>query len=152
MDKTIYNFLKEAKKVISENKELNKVASSRRGSRDYSYISGDFTYHNSYFGGINFIGEEVVYFKDDIPIWGMNYYGNIYPEIIYKYKNLVLPSNLLLCKNGIIPENVGRKLGCNYNALIKHHGNFENFSGEEEIYKNDIKVYELKYHGGTILK
>ena len=32
-------------------------------------------YHDTYFGGTNFMGEEVVYEENDTPIWGMNYYG-----------------------------------------------------------------------------
>lgn len=33
-------------------------------------------YHDTYFGGTQFIGEEVVYEAgSEKPMWGMNYYG-----------------------------------------------------------------------------
>ena len=50
--------------------------SSRKGSHDLHYEKGDFRYSDSYFGGSDFIGEEVVYCQKE-PIWGMNYYGSI---------------------------------------------------------------------------
>ena len=31
-------------------------------------------------------------------------------------------------------------------------GNFEWFDGEEVIYKNDVKIYECKFHGGVIIE
>lgn len=32
--------------------------------------------YDTYFGGTNFMGEEIVYlFSSKTPIWGMNYYG-----------------------------------------------------------------------------
>ena len=50
--------------------------SSRDGSHDLIFEEGDFRYLDSYFGGSDFIGEEIVYFQK-FPIWGMNYYGVI---------------------------------------------------------------------------
>ena len=47
---------------------------SRPGSFDLAYEEGEFRYLDSYFGGIDFIGEEAVWWKGT-PVWGMNYYG-----------------------------------------------------------------------------
>jgi hypothetical protein len=52
------------------------VESSRPGSHDLNFTDGKWSYLDSYFGGTDFIGEEVVYF-DDKPVWAMNYYGYI---------------------------------------------------------------------------
>ena len=46
-------------------------------------------YHDTYFGGTNFMGEEVVYEDSDAPIWGMNYYGVTLDESL-RMQNLVL--------------------------------------------------------------
>ena len=70
-----YNFLIEAKKQTYANEIVKKQLSSRKGSYDYEYSSNNMTYHDTYFGGTNFMGEEVVYLESDTPIWGMNYYG-----------------------------------------------------------------------------
>jgi hypothetical protein len=52
------------------------VAPCRSGSHDLRYSDGEWAYHDSYFGGTDFIGEEVVYLAGK-PIWAMNYYGRI---------------------------------------------------------------------------
>ncbi len=56
--------------------------SCRTGSHDLQFREGSFAYLDSYFGGSDFIGEEVVYFMGQ-PVWAMNYYGRILrPEMI----------------------------------------------------------------------
>ena len=40
------------------------------------------TYRDTYFGGLNFMGDEVVYGEDDTSIWGMNYYGITLDKIL----------------------------------------------------------------------
>ena len=90
MNKYLYYFLVEAKKQTYANENVKKVLSTRKGSYDYKYSNGKMTYHDTYFGGTKFMGEEVVYSSDDNhPIWGMNYYGitlneNLSEEVIDK--------------------------------------------------------------------
>ena len=56
--------------------------SCRAGSHDLRFEDGPFCYLDSYFGGSDFLGEEVVYFQD-VPVWAMNYYGRVLePELI----------------------------------------------------------------------
>lgn len=74
MDSLRY-FLIEAKKQTYANENVEKQESSRNGSHDHEYSSNNMIYHDTYFGGTNFMGEEVVYEENDTPIWGMNYYG-----------------------------------------------------------------------------
>ena len=57
----IENFLIEAKKQTYANENAPKIDSSRLNSKDYEYKKGNMIYHDTYFGGTNFIGEEVVY-------------------------------------------------------------------------------------------
>ena len=71
----LYSFLMKAKKQTYANENIKKQKSSRNGSHDYEYSSNNMIYHDTYFGGTNFMGEEVVYEENDTPIWGMNYYG-----------------------------------------------------------------------------
>ena len=52
------------------------VTPCRPGSHDLRFADGQWVYHDSYFGGSDFIGEEVVYFAGK-PVWAMNYYGRI---------------------------------------------------------------------------
>ena len=75
MDKQLYEFLIEAKKQTYANANMKKADSSRKGSHDYHYQNEKMTYHDTYFGGTKFMGEEVVYCNYEITILGMNYYG-----------------------------------------------------------------------------
>ena len=58
------------------------VKSCRQKSHDLAYSKGAYEYLDSYFGGEDFIGEEVVYHQNE-PVWAMNYYGSVLePEMI----------------------------------------------------------------------
>jgi hypothetical protein len=125
--------------------------SCRPGSHDLEFRQGDFHYLDSYFGGADFIGEEVVYFEDR-PVWGMNYYGCI------------------LAPENITAEETGRILKKSLSQLYSQNrflGGFEYvdgrdayfdtnegdpdaFAGREWIERDGIRVYELVYHGGLI--
>ena len=50
--------------------------SHRPASHDLEFHEGPFAYLDSYFGGSDFIGEEVVYYNEQ-PVWAMNYYGRL---------------------------------------------------------------------------
>jgi hypothetical protein len=55
---------------------------SRTGSHDLTFDQGPFRYRDSYFGGTDFLGQEVVW-RDDQPVWAMSYYGYITrPDLI----------------------------------------------------------------------
>ncbi len=56
-----------------------KLLAYRQGSHDLQHHDGAWTYHDCYFGGADFMGEEVVYFRGE-PVWGMNYYGRLLRE------------------------------------------------------------------------
>ena len=56
-----------------------KCLSYRPGSTDLQFHDADFSYIDSYFGGTDFLGQEVVYYKGQ-SVWAMNYYGQILEE------------------------------------------------------------------------
>jgi hypothetical protein len=125
--------------------------SHRPNSHDLEYHEGEFAYLDSYFGGSDFIGEEVVYFKGQ-PVWAMNYYGRI-----------LEPDRIAAAEAGqVIKESLtrmyreGRFLGgftCTADHGVYHDGNqgdFTSFTGREWITRDGLAVYELFYHGGLI--
>ena len=146
-------FLIEAKKKTYANAKKERVASNRLGSKDYEYQKDNMLYHDTYFGGVKFIGEEVIYIDNKI-YWGMNYYGitiddTLEEEAMYA---ALRPALMMVGEdNSIIPVRGPRKY-CNgeYKYTFEVEGNLDNFVGVETIYKNDIKIYELKCHGGKI--
>ena len=63
----------EAKKQTYANVFIEKQPSSRLDSNDYEYVKDNIIYHDIYFGGTKFIGEEVVYIDNNL-YWGIMVY------------------------------------------------------------------------------
>lgn len=144
-------FLKEANKATYANKEARKAAPLRPGSEDYHFEQGDLAYHDTYFGGRDFIGEEIVY-KAGKVVWGMNYYGHILKDgIPTDEAYAILRPALMEEYDDIIPVRGPREYtegaGIYRNEV---QGDLGRFSGTEEIYLNDELVSRCWYHGGFI--
>lgn len=151
----LQNFLIEAKKETYANGTVEKAKSTRRGSSDYEYKNDKYSYHDTYFGGTDFQGQEVVYQQDDTPIWGMIYYGRTLDESLSEeaMDNALRPALMRVGEDDTIPvrgpkefENQG------YKYTFKVTGDLTNFEGEETIKKEGKEIYTLKCHGGMIRK
>lgn len=151
---SFYQFLIEAKKQTYANEQGKKCNSTRNGSHDYEYSCEGFTYHDTYFGGVDFMGEEIVYLKDT-PIWGMNYYGiTLDPTFSEEAIDKALrPALMQVGKDNILPVRGPKEfINGEYKYTFEVTGELNWFEGEEIIYKNNHKVYCLKCHGGKIKK
>jgi hypothetical protein len=124
---------------------------SRVGSHDIRFTDGEWAYHDSYFGGSDFIGEEVVYFAVR-PVWAMNYYGRILrPDLLTAAQagQMIKASLSRMYKEG-------RFLGGfkftqdNLTYLDSSEGPADCFQGREIINNGHETAYELLYHGGLI--
>lgn len=154
MDK-LYDFLIEAKKQTYANANTEKVQPSRIGSKDYEYKKDTMTYHDTYFGGTNFMGEEVVYIDNETPIWEMNYYGVTLDETLTEeaVDKALRPALMLVGQKDVLPVRGPKEyINEEYKYTFEVDGNLECFTGTETIYKNDKPVYILKCHGGKIVK
>lgn len=151
--KNLKDFLIEAKKQTYANGNVKKVESSRLNSFDYEYTDGKMIYHDTYFGGTDFIGEEVVYDESQTPIWAMNYHGvtlneNLSEEAI---DNALRPALMKVGEDDILPLRGPKEfINGEYKYIFDVTGNLDNFEGEESIFKGEEKVYCLKCHGGRI--
>jgi Domain of unknown function (DUF5680) len=125
--------------------------SCRSGSHDLEYNEGAFHYLDSYFGGSDFIGEEVVYHERK-PVWAMNYYGRI-----------LVPESITAEETGAILKRSLPKLYQQKRFLggfectdgkdayfDTNEGKIESFTGQEWIERDGVCVYVLVYHGGLI--
>lgn len=125
--------------------------SCRPASHDLQFSDGPFLYLDSYFGGADFIGEEVVYLEER-PVWAMNYYGRI-----------LLPEKITAAETGqVIKKSLARLYQRNrFLGGFEHAegqdvyfdtntGDATSFTGLEWIERNGDRVYELVYHGGLI--
>ena len=150
----LYNFLVEAKKQTYANENVKKVNSSRKGSHDYHYENDGMIYHDTYFGGTKFMGEEVVYQSEDTPIWGMNYYGITLDETLSEeaMDKALRPALMMVGEDKDVIPVRGPKNYQNgeYEYNFSVNGDLNCFDGCETIYKGKTKVYELKCHGGII--
>ena len=148
-------FLIAAKTHTYANENVKKVSSSRIGSHDYEYSDGNMMYHDTYFGGINFMGEEVVYERDKTPIWGMNYYGIILDKSLSEeaMDSALRPALMQVGSDSTIPVRGPKEyVNGEYKYIFNVTGDLNCFNGEETIYKNNHKIYVLKCHGGKIIK
>ena len=139
------DFLCRAKKYTYAGKG-SEIISSRPNSHDLQYEENNLMYIDTYLGGEKFIGEEAMW-RDNSPFWSMNYMGRIIAE---GFSGDFLKQCLLL-----VPKEypyrgpfVYQKGDYKYHCIA--NGIFEWFSGYEEIFYNDVKVYECIFHGGSI--
>ena len=156
--KEFMDFLIKAKKTTYANYTIEKVSSSRVGSSDYNYEeiinNKKYIYHDTYFGGTKFMGEEVVYCNGNKPIWGMNYYGVTLDNSLGEeaIDNALRPALMKVGEDtSIIPVRGISKFENNgYTYTFKQNGTIERFDGIEQIYKDDKLIYELHCSGGII--
>jgi uncharacterized protein DUF5680 len=127
------------------------VSPCRAGSHDLRFEEDNWAYHDSYFGGSDFIGEEVVYF-DGRPVWAMNYYGHILRE------NLITAAQTGQMIKASLTRmyREGRFLGGfeyseqDLTYVDTNTGAVDCFRGRELIRRGQETAYELDYHGGLI--
>lgn len=127
------------------------ITPCRVGSHDLRFSEGEWTYLDSYFGGTDFIGEEVVHFAAK-PIWAMNYYGRVLRDDLLTAAEAgqVIKASL----SRMYRE--GRFLGGfehsenDLTYLDASEGRADSFHGREFIRRGQEIAYQLVYHGGLI--
>lgn len=130
----------------------NKSATpTRTGSHDLGYRDGDWHYIDSYFGGTDFIGQEVVWHRGTA-MWAMNYHGRILrPDMID-----ATTAGMVIQRSLSTLYREGRFLGGfthpveNLVYVDTNAGEFQSFTGVERIYLGHFEAYRLDYHGGII--
>jgi hypothetical protein len=147
----IDSFLREANTHTYANSDAEKAPSLRPGSKDYHFEKGDLTYHDTYFGATEFIGEEIVY-KNGSPIWGMNYYGfTVSKEISEGLFDSILRPALMTDSGDNIPVRGPKEfINGEWKYTFRADGDLANFTGIEEISRNGEVVCRLYCHGGLI--
>ena len=132
---------KEAKKTTFED-----------NSKGFIFESNGYRYVDRYYGFNPFCGSEFVFDSSGKLLWSMNYYGRVEPNgdepsVIYQIlkesmlnidKKFPFRGPLKLVNNEYVYENF-------------QSGSMDRFQGRECISKNDVELYSLNYHGGSIL-
>lgn len=124
--------------------------SSRPDSHDLGFRDVDWFYLDTYLGGINFIGEEAVWYKLQ-PVWGMNYYGMmLVPELPDGFSTFL--------KQALRQPPVDSPFrgptqysDNNFSYSCQWQGDLRQFTGTESIYLEGFEIYRLYFHGGEIV-
>lgn len=128
-----------------------RAASTRLGSHDIVFSDGSLSYRDSYFGGTDFLGQEVVWMGEE-PIWAMNYYGYIVrPDLIDSAR---AGRTIKAALSAMYQEQ--RFLG-GFDWHGEHGiyqdrstGDVAHFSGRETISVAGTVAYALDYSGGLV--
>lgn len=127
------------------------AAPSRAGAHELAWSEGEWRYLDSYFGGTDFIGQEVLWLGAE-PIWAMNYYGYIKrPDLIDGRRAGETIKSALSMLYG-----EGRFLGgFDWNGPHGRYvdaslGNAGHFHGREVILVDGVEAYALDYFGGLV--
>ena len=128
-----------------------KSLSYRPGSLDLQYHLPPFAYIDSYFGGTDFLGQEVIYYEGQA-VWVMNYYGYIlWPDLIEAAQagQVIKASLTQLYKEGRFLGGFEHQVD-DFSYTDTNEGDVAHFTGKEWISAQGIRVYELVYHGGLV--
>ncbi|MGL4237632.1 DUF5680 domain-containing protein [Tabrizicola sp.] len=128
-----------------------KAPSSRPNSHDLAFSEGDWRYLDSYFGGTDFLGQEVIWLSGE-PVWAMNYYGRISrPDLIDANRagQTLLAALSTDGSQGRLIDNLDWQ-GPHGSYSIRASGDIAHFAGRETISVDGAVAYELDYHGGLV--
>ncbi|MCG8451891.1 MAG: DUF5680 domain-containing protein [Spirochaetales bacterium] len=126
--------------------QRNSVESIRKKSIDYFFQEGKFSYSDSYFGGRQFSGQEIVY-ENQNPLWSMNYYGRVLGK---NFSGDFLKESLLQVSPTMPYRGPSTYHQGDYSYLCLVKGDFLCFEGHEEVFSHHEKIYEGRFHGGLL--
>ena len=127
------------------------VAPSRPGAHDLVWQQGAWSYRDSYFGGTNFAGQEVVW-HDDVPVWAMNYFGAVLrPDLIdgERAAGVIRAALIALYASGRFLGGWRFEHGP-YVYVDQSKGDVDAFTGQETIFFKRAAAYRLTYQGGLV--
>ena len=127
------------------------AASCRPASHDLEFRDGGFRYLDSYFGGTDFSGQEVVW-RDGEPVWAMGYHGRVLRDdlITGAEAGATIKAALtaLYGEHRFLGGFRFRRDGHDYIDIVD--GDHRAFFGFEEIRVGEARAYGLRYFGGLI--
>jgi len=124
---------------------------SRVGSHDLTFATGSWEYRDSYFGGSDFVGQEVVWFEGE-PVWAMNYYGWIEEPALIDAARAGATIKAALAAMYAEDRFLGGFAfdGVHGRYVDESRGSVAHFEGSEVIEVAGVAAYRLVYAGGLI--
>lgn len=128
-----------------------RIRPSRPGAHDISWTDGDWLYLDSYFGGTDLLGQEVLWRAAE-PVWSMSYYGRVLrPDLVDAQRagETIKAALAAMCGEGRFLG--GFDWSGPYGRYIDtSKGNVASFRGRETIEVEGIEAYALDYFGGLV--
>ena len=124
----------------------------RRASRDIGHERGQWWYLDSYFGGTDFAGQEIVW-NTGTPVWVMNYFGRtILPDLIDSdCAGTVIQAAFATMYRRRAAFSAECEYDHGYGLYVdESEGDARHFRGREVIFVDGQEAYELDYRGGLI--
>lgn len=142
-------FKKEASGAGYESEGPKNEIKEKDGSTTFWYESGDWKFHDNYFGGEPYGGRTVILYKNK-PVWMMVYYGRLDDKVsdineAYLFLRKALRADKDEGFRGPKEFNEGK-----FRYINNWQGDLENYSGKEEIYRNGNRMYTAMYMGGLV--
>ena len=125
---------------------MNETDSTRLDSHDFSYSNGSYTYHDTYVGGEQFAGEEAIWYEGKSQ-YAMNYIGRVLNQ---NFSGDFLKEALRKADKKMPFRGPEYYQSGQYIYKCNVVGDFSWFQGYEEIYCENVKVYECYFHGGIM--
>lgn len=124
---------------------------SRAGSHDLTFVHGEWSYRDRYFGGTDFIGQEVVWLRGE-PVWAMNYYGYITrPDLIDSAR---AGATIKAALSAMYAQSrfLGGLEWSGTHGVYRDTstGDVSHFHGRETITVGGVEAYALDYAGGLV--
>ncbi|MFQ6773019.1 MAG: DUF5680 domain-containing protein [Clostridia bacterium] len=152
------DFIIRAKRqTYTDGDALKRDITSRPDAKEYVYEerAGNKTtaYHNTFFGSMKLIGEEIVYINKK-PVWAMNYRGickmpNLSEEVLDR---VIRPALAQVGEDKrVLPlSGPSEYVSGEYRYTFESIGDMTDFKGIEKVYQDNKVIYILECHGGEI--
>jgi hypothetical protein len=121
------------------------------GFKELTFAKGNLSYQDRWAQGQKSFGGEEVVFRNNEPIWIMNYYGIVISDVLdigAIYNFLKKAMSLVGEQKPFRGPSEFREGDFEYKD--RNEGDISRFKGTEEILFKGKKVYVLEYHGGYL--
>ena len=128
-----------------------KIGPGRPGAHELGWSEGDWRYLDSYFGGTDFLGQEVLRLAGE-PVWAMNYYGYILrPDLIdgQRAGETIKAALSAMYRQGRFLGGF-EWIGAFGTYIDSSRGDAGHFHGRESIVVAGEEAYALDYFGGLV--
>ena len=142
-------FKKEASGAGYESEGPKNEVKEKDGSTTLWYESGDWKFHDNYFGGEPYGGRTVISYKNK-PVWMMVYYGWLDAKVSDANEAYLFLRKALRAERGEGFRGPVEFTKENFKYVNSWQGTLENYSGKEEIFLDGDLIYTAMYMGGLV--